>query len=109
MGATPFHLRYDPDVLQFLPPAIEGPFLGADGTGTVFLASDTGGGGELVVGISRLGGGTGADGSGLLATFEFMAISPGSSDFAFTGASIKDPQARNLPAGYRVAQVYVRP
>jgi len=107
VGSVPFHILYDKDVLQFLPPAIEGPFMGDDGTDTVFLAPDTGGGGELVVGIARLGGGAGAHGSGLLATFKFVVINPGSSEFAFTGASVKDPQARNLPATYSVVQLRV--
>jgi general secretion pathway protein D len=90
VGSVPFHLRYNPQVLQFVPPAVEGPLLQADGTSTVFLAPDTGGGGEIVVGLSRLGGGTGAR-------------------FAFTGASVKDPQAHNLPASFSVVSVRVDP
>jgi len=109
VGSVPFHLRYNSEVLQFLPPATEGPFMGADGTSTVFLASDVAGGGEVVVGLSRLGGTKGAFGSGVLATFQFMAVAPGDAGFAFTGASVKGPQAGNLPASFSVLPVRVEP
>jgi general secretion pathway protein D len=109
VGSVPFHMRYNPLVLQFIPPAVEGTLLKADGTNTVFLAPDTGGGGEIVVGLSRLGGGNGASGSGSLATFQFLAVAEGDAGFAFTGASVKDPQARNLPASFSVVSVRVEP
>jgi general secretion pathway protein D len=109
VGSVPFHLRYDKSVLQFQPGAQEGPFMNADGTGTVFLANDVGGGGEVVVGLSRLGASTGASGGGVLATFQFLAVNPGNSGFVFTGASVKDPQARNLPASFNAGQVEVQP
>ena len=107
VGAVQFHLLYDKDVLRFLPPALEGPFMGEDGANTVFLASDAGDGGELVVGLARLSGGTGAHGLGVLATFEFTALSPGSSGFSFTAARVRDPRGRSLPAAFSVIQPYV--
>ncbi len=109
VGSIPFHLQYNKNVLQFLPPGLEGSFMNSDGANTVFLAGDLGGGGEVVVGLSRMGGGSGAGGSGTLATFEFLAINPGDGGFAFTGASVKDPQARNLPASFNTAAVQVQP
>ena len=80
--------------------------MGEDGTATVFLVADTGGSGELVVGLSRLGNSAGADGSGLLATIQFTALSPGSSDFALTAARVNDPQAQTLPATFGVVQLF---
>lgn len=109
VGSIPFHLRYNKDVLQYIPPAQEGPFMSSDGTSTVFLASDTGGGGEVVVGLSRMGGGAGASGSGNVATFQFQAVAPGDCGFVFTGASVKDPQARNVPASFSTVAVRVQP
>jgi general secretion pathway protein D len=109
VGSIPFHLRYNTDVLQFISPAGEGSFMNNDGANTVFLASDTGGGGEIVVGLSRLGVSEGATGAGSLATFQFQAVNPGNCGFAFTGASVKDPQARNLPAAFNAANVEVQP
>ena len=109
VGSVPFHLRYNRQVLEFLPPATEGPFMSADGTGTIWLARDSSGGGEVIVGLSRMGGGEGASGSGTLAVFQFQAVNPGSCGFVFTGASVKDPRARNLPASFIAANVQVEP
>ena len=108
VGSTPFHLRYNPQVLRFVS-AIEGPLMKLDGANTVFLATPTGGGGELVVGLSRMGAGQGATGSGTLGIFQFQAIGPGNCAFNFTGAAVKDPQARNLPASFNTAAVQVTP
>ena len=83
--------------------------MSADGTSTVFLASDTGGGGEIVVGLSRLGGTTGATGSGVLATFQFLAIAAGPAGFAFSGSGVKDPQANPLPTAFSVVPVRIEP
>jgi hypothetical protein len=96
VGSTPFRLRYDADVLRFLPPAIEGTFLSSDGAATVFLYADDDG--EVVVGLSRLNAPEGASGSGTLVLFQFDAVSAGDCGFAFAAASVKDPQAQNLPA-----------
>lgn len=109
VGSVPFHLQYNRQVLEFVGPALEGPFLSSDGTNTVFLATPTQGGGDVVVGASRLGGGNGVSGSGTIATFQFQALNPGDCGFAFTGASVKDPQARNLPASFLSAPVTVEP
>jgi general secretion pathway protein D len=109
VGSTPFHLRYNPAVLQFISPAIEGALLRSDGANTVFLATPTGGGGELVVGLSRMGAGQGVEGTGGLAVFQFTAIAEGDASFNFTGAAVKDPQARNLPAAFQPASVRVTP
>ena len=109
VGSVPFHLRYNRQVLEFVPPANQGPFLNSDGANSVFLATDSPGGGEVVVGLSRLGGGDGMSGAGTLATFQFQAINPGDCGFGWTGASVKDPQARNVPASFLTAPVAVEP
>jgi hypothetical protein len=107
VGSTPFHLRYNPQVLQFVQPGTEGPFMRSDGASTVFLAADTGGGGKIVVGLARMGAPEGVDGSGTLVVFEFTAVAPGDCGFAFVSASVKDPQAQSLPAGFNTASVRV--
>jgi general secretion pathway protein D len=109
VGSTPFHLRYNPRALQFISPATEGPLMRSDGANTVFLATPAGGEGELVVGLSRMGAGQGVSGTGTLAVFQFLAIAPGDGGFNFTGAAIKDPQARNLPAAFNTATIKVEP
>jgi hypothetical protein len=109
VGSIPFHLTYDPDVLQFVPPGIEGTFMSGDGTATAFLVSDSAAQGELVVGLSRLGAGPGASGSGTLATFHFSTLDAGPCGFDFTAASVKDPEGRTLPAAFHPAEVSVEP
>ena len=74
---------------------------------TIFLATPTTGGGEVVVGHSRMGGTVGATGSGLLGTYQFQAIQPGTCTFSFLGASVKNPQARNLPASFAPISVQI--
>jgi len=107
VGSVSFKLRYDLQVLVFVPPAIEGPFMSGDGANTVFLATDPGGAGEVVVVLSRMGAAQGAEGSGTLAVFQFQAVAAGNCGFAFTGATVKDPQARNLPAAFNTVSVRV--
>ena len=41
--------------------------------------------------------------------FRFQAVNPGDAGFAFTGASVKDPQTRNLLATFASAAVTVEP
>jgi hypothetical protein len=36
-------------------------------------------------------------------------VGPGDAGFAFTGASVKDPQTRNMPATFASAAVTVEP
>ena len=109
VGSVPFHLRYNRQVLEFVPPAMQGPFMNSDGANSVFLATDSTGGGEVVVGLSRLGAGEGMSGAGTLATFQFQAINPGDSGLTFTAQTVKDPQARNLDASFLVSPVPVEP
>ena len=104
--SVPFHLTYNPDVLQYVSSA-QGTFLNSDGSNTVFFVSPMID--ELVVGLSRLGVGTGASGDGVLATFEFLATGAGDGELAFTGASLKGPQAMNLPAQFSTVPVRVVP
>jgi hypothetical protein len=108
VDSVAFRLRFNRQVLEFVPPAIEGPFLGSDGTGTVFLADEVADG-ELAAGMSRMGGGEGMTGSGVLATFRFQAVNAGNCGFAFTGASVKDEHASTLPSMFVTAAVQVQP
>jgi cohesin domain-containing protein len=107
VASIAFRLRYDPQVLAFVPPGVEGPFLGSDGAETVFLAGDIPGRGEVAVSLSRLYPRTGIGGSGTLARFEFDAVSIGSCGFAFASMSVKDQEARNLPSVFRSIEVRV--
>jgi hypothetical protein len=54
-----------------------------------------------------MGGTRGAAGSGVLGTYQFQAINPGECTFTFSGATVKNPQARNRPASFVPATVQV--
>jgi general secretion pathway protein D len=109
VASVPYHLRFNRQVIEFVPPAQAGQFLSSDGSAnTVFLAPESQPG-EIVVGYSRLGGGDGISGAGTLATFQFQAVGPGDCGLTFLAASVKDPQARNLPASFLAAPVPVAP
>ncbi|MEW5805801.1 MAG: secretin N-terminal domain-containing protein [Acidobacteriota bacterium] len=109
VGSVPFHLRFNPQVLEFVPPGIEGNFLNADGTSTVFIASESASGGEIIVGISRIGSQTGASGSGTLCVLQFLAVSDGPCSFEFSGQSVKDPKAQNLRATFSSVNLVIQP
>ena len=104
--AVPFHLTYNPDVLQYVSSA-QGTFLNSDGSDTVLFVTPMID--ELVVALSRLEVGPGASGDGVLATFEFLATGAGDGGLAFTGASLIGPQAMNLPAQFSTVPVRVVP
>jgi general secretion pathway protein D len=111
VGSVPFALRYDPDVLEFLPSrSQEGSFLRGDGASTSFLAvagRTRDGVPGVIVGLSRLGGGAGARGKGTLCVLVFRARAPGVSPMIFGPASVLDPSARPLPSSFRGAGITV--
>ncbi len=108
VASVPMHVRFNPLALQYISSA-EGTFLSDDGTETFFLAVPTPAGDEVVVGLSRAGSGPGVSGAGFLVTFEFLAISPGDAGFAFSGADVRDPQGKSLPARFTTVTVRVEP
>jgi general secretion pathway protein D len=105
VGHVPFYITYDPAVLQALS-CTEGPFMSADGASTQFL-SDVTTPGQIVVGISRLGRETGAQGSGVLATILFRAAGPGQSNLDFQNASVRNPLNSALPSNFAGGSVTV--
>ncbi len=109
VASVPFHLKFNPQVLEFIPPGIEGNFLNNDGTSTVFIASEAASGGEIVVGLSRIGRSPGASGNGSLCTLQFLALNEGSCAFAFVSASVRDPKAQDLPSSFSTASIVIQP
>ena len=99
VGSVPFHVAYDPKILQFLPPGTEGGFLKKDGASTVYNAQASTLN-EIFVAMARLGVPTGASGDGILCTFQFQALSAGTTILAFTEASVLDPTGQVLSAGF---------
>jgi hypothetical protein len=107
VGHVPFHLVYDPQVLQFNY-GEEGFFLGSDGAPTAFFAAASGGGGTVVVGLSRLGQTSGVSGAGDLCVLHFTAVGAGTTSLAFSSENVKGPDGDPLPSFFAPVSVTVR-
>ena len=76
-----FDVVYPSSILSFNGSAIEGAFLGSGNTTFNVVESPPG---NLIIAVSRLGGGGGADGSGTLVSLDFTITASGGGDFRFT-------------------------
>jgi len=76
-----FDVVYPASLLSFNGSAIEGTFLGTGNTTFNVVENPPG---NLIVAVSRLGGGGGADGSGTLLSLDFNVNASGSGDFRFS-------------------------
>ena len=104
VGSVPFHLRFNPAVLEFLGGS-EGSFLGSDGRATVFFAAPTSQGDEVVVGLSRLGAGDGIAGGGVLCELEFQVVGSGDAGLAFSREKVRDAHNRIVASVFDAGQV----
>ena len=59
------------------------------------------------MGHSRLGSGTGVNGSGTLSRMQFLAMNPGNAGFVFSRSSPKNPQAQTIQAVFMAPPVLV--
>ncbi|MCZ6696782.1 MAG: cohesin domain-containing protein, partial [Acidobacteria bacterium] len=108
VGSVPFHLRFDPDMIEFVRATQNSPFL-SQGGGTVFVLAALGGGGrEVVVGLSRQGTQPGVDGRGTLIELTFRASNSGRTLLDLTGLSVLGPTAQPMPAESRSMNVVIQ-
>jgi general secretion pathway protein D len=109
VGSVPFHIAYDPKILQFVAPGSEGSFLKQGGATTIYNAQASTLN-EIFVALARVGVPTGAGGEGMLCTLQFQAIAQGRATLTFTQAAVLDPQGQSLPAQFASAMsVQVQP
>ena len=94
---------YDPAVLRF-EEGEEGTFIAGAGQ-TAFFAAPTSSAGEVVIGLSRLGRGPGADGNGELCVLHCEVIGPGDSGLAFRRAKVRDSANRIVPSVFETASL----
>jgi general secretion pathway protein D len=97
VGSVPFHLEFDPEILEFLGADQTSPFLSRDGTQVFVLATLSGNGREVIVGLSRQGNRPGIDGQGTLIQLRFRARKSGTTTLNFSNLSVLDPNAQPLP------------
>lgn len=101
VGSIPFHVAYDPKVLEFVR-SEEGNFLRQDGAGTVYNAQASTIN-EIFVALARLGTEVGANDGGELCTLTFRVLDSGNTTLAFTQSSVLDPNGQPLPATFSSA------
>ncbi len=96
--SVPFHLQFDPGVLQYVG-ARTGPALNGRSLQPIFLASvNPGRPGDLAVGLSFVRSSGTFSGSGAILLIDFQALSPGRSDLLFDRASVRGSASETLPA-----------
>ncbi|NJN64853.1 MAG: hypothetical protein HC882_08205, partial [Acidobacteria bacterium] len=103
-----FQLRYNPQVLRFVPPAQLGDFLQQGGVPADLQAVESAEGGLVVVSITRPGQAP-AEGAGQLVRLNFIAVGEGEAGFSFSAAQVRGPESQSWPASFRTASVEVQP
>lgn len=99
-----FDLRV-PTLLRFTG-RTQGTFLSAGGVQTSFQVTESPAG-NLVVGLTRLGGAAGVDGSGLLMTLQFSANSAGTGAFEFANGAAFGAGGARLDTSFVAGSVQV--
>jgi len=91
-----FDLRYPTDLLDYRGGSqVEGGFLSADGGQVQILARQVNDG-AVIVGLSRIGAVAGVEGSGLLLTLDFTAVSNGTGEFSYSANDAFDSEGDRL-------------
>jgi hypothetical protein len=106
--SVPFHLQFDPGILQYLG-ARTGPALNGRSLQPIFLASvNPARPGDLAVGLSLVRTSGTFSGSGTILLLDFLALAAGRSDLLFDRASVRGPTSAPLPAEIVGAAAEVR-
>lgn len=96
-----FDLVFDPIVVQFEPPAMEGSFLNRDGAATIVQAGILQGDpGRLIVAITRQGAPAGLQAAGadqVVMTLLFRGVAAGNTTLAFENAAVVDSSLQPIP------------
>lgn len=108
VGQVNLQIRFNPEVLRFVPPGEPGEFMAQGGVIPDVQVVEGGDGGMVVLSLSRAGA-AGASGGGRLLRLNFVALAPGTSSLQFAGGQVRDPESNSLAAGFRTANVEVVP
>lgn len=100
-----FDLNFDPTKFQFVSGG-EGPFLATAGT-TFFSGGSLSLGSLQFVFDTLLGAGPGASGSGVLASFDFVALDQGVSEFSLSNVIAQDTPGGLIDVGLQSTAVTV--
>jgi len=101
-----FDLLYDPAKIQFVSGAVEGPFLKTAGP-TFFFNGIPASGAVQFVFDTLLGAGPGANGSGVLASFDFIAVGKGLSTLSLANVLAQDTPGNLINVALGTTQLTV--
>ncbi|HWR52142.1 MAG TPA: cohesin domain-containing protein [Bryobacteraceae bacterium] len=107
LAAAPFHLKFDPQLVR-LQEVRPGPMLSADGQQVVFTRNILNDTGDVTVNLNRRPDAGGVSGSGVLATFTFQAVAPGTANILFSQFGPRNAQLAEIKADPPRAAVVVK-
>jgi len=105
--SVPFHLKFDPALLEFLG-ARTGPAFVSSSLEPLLLASvNPERPGDLAVGLALIGTSRSFTGSGSLVVLDFRAIGRGRSDLTFENSSVRGATSEALPVEFANTSIQV--
>jgi hypothetical protein len=108
ISSVPFHLLFDPAILEYLG-AKEGTAFRGSSLQPIMLASvNPNRPGDLAVGLSLVASSGTLHGAGSVVTLEFRAVSPGKTALALDRAALHGPTGEELHAAFLSSAVTVR-
>jgi general secretion pathway protein D len=105
--SAPFHLKYDPQVLR-LTEVKPGSLLSSDGQKAIFTRNILNDTGDATVNLNRMPDAGGISGSGVLASFTFQAIAPGTSMVTFSELTARNSKLLPIQAAIPQASVLIK-
>lgn len=94
---APVRIKFDPKLLR-LSDVTQGELMTRDGQRATLSRDIRNDAGEASVTVARLPGSAGINGTGVVASFTFMAIGKGSSTVSISEAGLKNPQSQPVAA-----------
>jgi hypothetical protein len=107
MSSLPFHLRFDPRILEFVG-SETGPELAGSHEAVLLASVNPNRPGDLAVGLSLVESSGLFTGSGALARLQFRAVAEGESDLEFDRATLRGATSQPLDARFEKSRITVR-
>jgi len=108
VSSVPFHLSFNPAVLEFLSARVGPAFMGTSLQPILLAGVSPSRPGDLAVGLALVGASGLLDRGGGLVVLEFQARQAGQADLSFDRTSVRGPFSQELPVEVQGAAVEVR-
>ena len=105
--SVPFHLRFDPALLEFLGARTGSAFLSSSLNPLLLASVNPERPGDLAVGLALVGDSRPLNGSGSLVVLDFRAIGRGRTDLTFENSSVRGVTSEPLPAEFANTTIQV--